>query len=406
MDKTNNQLKFIIVGHVDHGKSTLIGRLLLDTNSISQAKIDEVTEICEALGKPFKPAFLMDHLTEERQKNITIDTAQTFFKTDKQDYVIIDAPGHKEFLKNMITGATLAEAAILIVDADEGVKEQTKRHAYMLSLLGVDQLIVVVNKMDKIDFQEDKFNKAKDNLQNHLKKVNLSANYLIPISSKQGDNIVHKSDKFNWYSGPTVLEALDSFKNKLAENLPLRLPVQDKYDDILLGQIASGVLNKNDEVIIFPSEQKTSIKEIKKWQQTLDKAEAGDNIGITLTDKIDVKRGDIICDTDNLPKVTNEFKATIFWMSKDSLKTDEAFSLKLATQETSVQIKKIHKLMDSSTLEQIDRTSEIKETEVAEVDIKTDKKIVIEDFNYIPELGRLVIVKNEDISGGGIINLN
>jgi len=397
-------LKFVIVGHVDHGKSTLIGRLLFDTDSISETKINDIRQICEALGRPFEFAFIMDHLEEERQKNITIDTTQTFFKTAKRDYVIIDAPGHKEFLKNMITGATLAEAAILIVDAHEGVMEQTKRHAYMLSLLGINQLIVVINKMDKVDYQEDKFNKINADLQPHLNLVNLSPNYTIPISAQKGDNIAKKSDRLNWYNGPTVLEALDSFKNIIAaENLPLRLPIQDVYNNIVVGQIESGILNKNDEVLILPSKQKSKIIEIKKWQQELNKAEAGDNIGVVLKEYFEIKRGDIICDANNLPQVTNEFKAIIFWMSKESLITDNSFILKLATQETPAKIKKIHKLMDSSTLKAIDRNDEIKETEVAEVEIQTEKNIVIENFNFLPELGRFVIVKNDDIAAGGMV---
>src|SRR3989339_1462084 len=401
-----NHLNFVIVGHVDHGKSTLIGRLLFDTGFIPQVKIDEVKSVCEALGKQFEFCYLMDYLEEERQKNITIDTTQTFFKTAKRDYVIIDAPGHKEFLKNMITGATLAEAAILMVDAAEGIREQTKRHAYILNLLDVKQLIVAVNKMDKVNYQRARFEEIKKELLSHLAALNLEPNYVIPISAYQGDFIEHKTENLNWYNGPTILEALDSFKTLAkTQELPLRLPVQDKYREIIVGQVETGVLNQGQEVIIMPAGIKATVKEIKKWHEEKNRALDGGNVGLIL-DTADIERGDVICQTNQLPTVTTNFKATVFWMSPAGVKTDQTFILKLATQEVPAKIKKIHKLMDSSSLEIItDRADEIRETEVGEVEIVTEKPLVIEDFNYMHQLGRFVIVKNEDIAAGGIVDV-
>jgi sulfate adenylyltransferase large subunit len=403
---TKNHLNFVIVGHVDHGKSTLIGRLLFDTGSMPQAKIDEVKSVCEALGKDFEFSYLMDYLEEEREKNITIDTTQTFFKTEQRDYVIIDAPGHKEFLKNMITGTSLAEAAILMVDASEGIREQTKRHAYILSLLDIKQLIVAVNKMDLINYQQARFEEIKQELLNHLLALKLKPNYVIPVSAYQGDFIEHKTENLSWYNGPTILEALDSFKTVAKiKDLPLRLPIQDKYDEITVGQVETGQIAKGQQVMIMPSGLKATVKEIKKWHEEKEQAVNGENIGLIL-DTAEIKRGDIICQIDKLPTVVDNLKATIFWMSPDGLKTDETFILKLATQEVTAKIQKINKLMDSSSLEIINRTNEIKETEVAEVEVKTEQPLVIESFNYLPQLGRFVIVKNEDIAAGGIINLN
>ncbi|MBT6067946.1 GTP-binding protein [bacterium] len=395
-------LKFVIVGHVDHGKSSLIGRLLFDTKSIPQEKIDEVKTVCEALGKDFEFSYLMDYLTEEREKNITIDTTQTFFKTKQRDYVIIDAPGHKEFLKNMITGSSLAEAAILIVDADEGIKEQTKRHAYLLNLLNLKQIIVVINKMDLVDYQEKRFKEVEQEVITHLNKLNLKPNYIIPISAKNGDNIATKDNNLNWFQGPTVLDALDSFTIQFQEeNLPLRLPVQDIYEDMVVGRIESGKIEKNQEITILPSNVSNKVLSIKKWREELDLASYGHSIGLKLDD-IQVKRGQIICDKDNLPQVVNNFKATIFWMSSNEIKVNEIVSLKIVTQEQDVVIKKIHKLMDSSTLEEIDGDV-IKETYIAEVEFKSDKPLVIENYNKIPEMGRFVLIQNEDIVAGGII---
>ena len=426
MDK--NYLKFVIVGHVDHGKSSLIGRLLYECGLIPEEKITEVKTVCAALGRPFEFCFLLDYLEEERQKNITIDTTQIFFNTVKRNYVIIDAPGHKEFLKNMITGSSQAETAVLIVDAKEGVKEQTKRHAYLLSLLSISQLIVAVNKMDLVGYRQNRFNEVGNELLKHLTAVNLKPNFIIPISASEGDNIAKKSEKMGWNNGPAVLEALDSFKNKVDdENLPLRLPIQDVYpapsgqgwtgvgvyDGMPVGQIESGILKKSEEIIILPANKKARVAEIKKWQpaspagrRDLSESMAGDNVGVILEKNPDVNRGDVLCSLDRLPRVTADFKATIFWMSQKPLPIGEKFNLKLATQASEAQIKKIHKLMDSSSLELINRNDEIRETEVAEVEIETTKPLVFEDFNYLPPLGRFVIVKDEDIAGGGIITKN
>jgi sulfate adenylyltransferase subunit 1 len=221
-------LSFVIVGHVDHGKSTLIGRLLYDTDSLAPDKIEEVRKASSEQGKQTEFAYLLDHLEEERKQGITIDTTQVFFKTDKRRYVIIDAPGHVEFVKNMITGASQAEAAVLIVDVKEGVKEQTRRHSYMLSLLGLDQVIVVLNKMDLVDFSKDVFDSVKKDVEEWLKSIKISSSVYIPISASKGENIASRSEKMPWYSGATFLESLDTMQNKQPpEDKSLLLPIQD-----------------------------------------------------------------------------------------------------------------------------------------------------------------------------------
>jgi len=395
-------LKFVIVGHVDHGKSSLIGRLLFDTKSIPQDKIDEVKTVCEALGKDFEFSYLLDYLTEEREKNITIETTQTFFKTKKRDYVIIDARGHKEFLKNMISGSSLAEAPILIVDANEGIKEQTKRHAYLLNLLNLKQIIVVINKMDLVDYKEERFKEVEQNLINHLNKLDLKPNYIIPISARNGDNIATKGDNLNWFNGPSVLDALDSFNNQFQkENLPLRLPIQDVYEDIVVGRIESGQIEKNQEIIILPANTVNTVKAIKKWKTELNLASQGHSIGLNL-DNNQGKRGQIICAKDDLPQVVTKFKATLFWMSNIEASENDKFSLKIVTQEQEVVIKKIHTLMDSSSLELIDGKT-IKETYIANVEFESNKPLVIDDYTCIPEMGRFVLTSNENVVAGGII---
>ena len=398
-------LKFVIVGHVDHGKSTLIGRLLYDCGVVPEEKINEVKTVCESLGKKFEFCFLLDYLEEERQQNITIDTTQIFFNTEKRNYVIIDAPGHKEFLKNMITGSSLAEAAILIVDITEGIKEQTKRHAYLLSLLGVKQLIVAINKMDLAEYSQEKFKQLETELQSHLNKVGLKPNFVIPISATNGDNAANHSQRMNWYQGPTILAALDSFNASIGlSHLPLRLPVQDIYQGQPVGQIESGQIKVGQEILVLPEGLKSVVLEIKKWQNPeLTSAVAGENISIKLDAKTQLQRGQVICPTENLPEISDNFKATVFVMSGSALKLNEKIFLKLTTEETEMTISKIHKIIDSSTLETISRADEIRETEVAEVEISADKKIVFDDFKNIAPLGRFVIIKNEDIAGVGII---
>ncbi len=223
-------MNIVIVGHVDHGKSTIIGRLLYDTNSLPDGKVEELKATCDLLGKPLEFAFILDNLEEEMKQGITIDTTQIFFKTKKRDYVIIDAPGHVEFVKNMITGASQAECALLIVDAKEGVKEQTKRHAYILSLLGLKQVAVIINKMDLVEYKKVRYDEVVNELKSFLTSIKITPSFVIPISAMNGENIAKRSENMFWYNGPTILEALDTFKIKAElEGLPMRYSVQDEF---------------------------------------------------------------------------------------------------------------------------------------------------------------------------------
>lgn len=409
MEKEN--MNIVIVGHVDHGKSTLIGRLLYDTKSLPESVVEEVTKLCQEFGKELKFAYFLDSLEEERSQNITIDTSQTFFKTEKRDYVIIDAPGHVEFVKNMITGASQADAAILIVDIDEGMQEQTKRHAYILSLLGLKQVIVVINKMDKIDYSEQKFNGFKTEVLDFLNRLHIKPSYVIPISAKKGDNIASKSEEMAWYHDLSVLGSLDNFNTK--ESLvdkPLRFPVQDVYKvndkRILVGMIESGKIGNGEEVVFLPSGKKTVVKSIEKWNEERNNAMVGESIGVTLQDPLFIERGEIVCsgDDSDVPEVKERFTANVFWMSPKSINVNEKITLRSTTQETDCIIENINTKINSSSLEKLgENCSDLKETEVGTVVIKTNNPIVIENFNKSESLGRFVLVKDEDIVAGGII---
>jgi len=404
-------LSFVIVGHIDHGKSTLIGRLLYDTDSLAPDKIEEVKKASAEAGRETEFAYLLDHLEEERKQGITIDTTQVFFKSPKRRYVIIDAPGHVEFVKNMITGASQAEAAVVIVDVAEGVKEQTKRHSYMLSLLGLHQVIVVLNKMDLVDFAQQRFNTIKKDVAEWLKSINIEAIFYIPISAIKGDNLTGKSENMNWYTGPTFLESLDTLQNRLpAEDKPLLFPVQDVYKiadkRINVGRVESGAIAKGIKVKILPTSQVTRIGSIEKFLEKTDKAVASECIGITTTDSVFLERGNIVCLPGAEPTLTDKIAANIFWMTKRDFVKNQKLTIRCATQKTSCKIESINKRINSSTLEVIEQNAEVlKNLEVAEVIIKTKKPLVIKDFNDVQELGRFVLVQDENICAGGIITV-
>lgn len=410
--KKNNDLRFVIVGHVDHGKSTLIGRILYDTDSVPKEKIEEIKSVCNSLGKDFEIGFILDNLEEERDQNVTIDTTQIFFKTKKRNYTIIDAPGHVEFLKNMITGASQAEAAILIVDADEGIKEQTKRHSYIIKMLGLNQVIVVINKMDKVSYKKEIFEKTRDEIKAFLSKIGIKTNVFIPISAREGDNVYNKSDKMKWFNHKTVVEALDDLKKMKSNNeKPLRFPVQDVYNHvkrIIVGRVESGIIRAEDDIIIYPSEEKTKIKSIEEFNNpNMKNAESGKAVGVTTKDKVFTDRGNIICRYgERSPHVVSSFKAHLFWFDKEPLSINERILLKISTQEVICQIEKFEKIIDSSTLEPIKRENQINNREVADVIIKTDKQVIVENYNEIQELGRFILERLNTCAGGIITEVD
>jgi bifunctional enzyme CysN/CysC len=266
----SEQLKIVIVGHVDHGKSTLVGRLFYDTGSLPEGKLEQLRGVAERRGVPFEWANLMDALQSERDQNITIDTSQIWFQTKKRQYVIIDAPGHKEFLKNMITGAANAEAALLLIDAGEGVQEQSRRHGYLLSLLGIRQIVVLVNKMDLCDYSRSRFDEIEAAFRAFLKSIGVQPRCFIPIAARHGDNIASRGEKMPWWSGPTVLEALDQFEAATRPvGQPLRFPIQDVYrfDErrILAGRVESGTLKVGDRLVFAPTNKASTVKTIERW---------------------------------------------------------------------------------------------------------------------------------------------
>ncbi|MFN7140794.1 MAG: GTP-binding protein, partial [Limisphaerales bacterium] len=406
------QLKIVIVGHVDHGKSTFVGRLFHDTGSLPEGKLEQLQKIAERRGVPFEWANLMDALQSERDQNITIDTAQIWFHTKKRQYVIIDAPGHKEFLKNMVTGAANAEAALLLIDANEGIQENSRRHGYLLNLLGIRQIAVLVNKMDLANYSQERFNEIEKEYRAFLSSVGVTPKLFIPISAYHGQNIATKSEKMPWWNGPTVLQALDEFQvTDRPLNQPLRFPIQDVYrfDErrILAGRVEAGSIKVGDKLIFAPSNKVSTVKTIERWSAPQsDSAQAGESIGITLTEQIFVERGAVAALETAPPYELTKFKARLFWLGRSPFKKGRPYKLKLATQEVECQIDEIEKIIDASTLETIHREGKelaVGRHEVAELTIRTKRPVAFDAHSEIIPTGRFVIVDGFDVSGGGII---
>ena len=404
-----HSINIVFAGHVDHGKSTLIGRLLYDTGCLPEEKIKEIEKSSRSVGKEMEFAFVMDHLKEERSKGITIDTAQTFFKTKNKKFVIIDVPGHKEFLKNMITGSTLGQTALVLVDAEESVRDQTKRHCYLLNTLGLNKIFVVINKMDLVNYSEKRFNKVKDEITDYLNKLNIEILGVIPVSAKLGDNIVNLSDKMPWYKGESLLDIMDRFKVEEKEFYNLCLPVQDVYDfvndkNVFVGRIEGGTLKKGSKVIVLPERKEVTINKILKYgEENLTSAGVGECIGFLPEGNVELKRGNIIVDNTNY-NITRKFKANIFWLSKYPGGINEKYTLKCSTQEMDCEIEKIYKRFDPASMEIVEEEAEkISGTEIAEILLKTEKDVVVNKFSNMPHLGRFVLEKDNNIVAGGVI---
>lgn len=412
-----SRLRVVFVGHVDHGKSTLIGRIFFDTNSLPEGKVDQIRKACEAEGMEFEYAFLLDSLLEEQEQNITIDTTQIQFRTDKRPYVIIDAPGHKEFLKNMITGAASADAAVLLIAANEGVQEQSRRHGYLLSLLGIRQVVVAVNKMDLAGYSQATFEKVQTEYRAFLAQIGVEARAFVPISARNGVNVASRTPESGganpmpWYNGPTVLSMLDTFEPPapLVE-MPLRFPIQDVYrfDErrIIAGRIESGTLRVGQTLVFSPNNKTSIVASIENWRGN-DRTEAlaGESVAITLREQIFVQRGHVGSLEENAPIESNRFKARIFWMGKRNLEMRRTYKLKLVTQELDAEIVSIERIIDASTLDAVGEGRDfIARNDVAEVTLQTRGALVMDNYDRNALMGRFVIVDDRQVAGGGIIH--
>ncbi len=410
MSSERDLMRIVIVGHVDHGKSTLVGRLFHDTGSLPDGKLEAIKAMCERRGMPFEWAFLMDAFQSERDQGITIDTAQIWFKTPKRDYTIIDAPGHREFIKNMITGASSAEAAVMLIDAGEGVQQQSRTHAFLLSLLGIRQIVVVVNKMDLADCSEQAFEAIKSEYVRYLGDIGIVPSFVIPSVARDGDNLVHRSERMGWYRGETLISALDSFQTQGdLSALPLRLPIQDiyKFDErrILAGRIASGRLKVGDRLMFSPSNKVARVKTIEAWNADAPAvAEPGQSIGITMDEQIFVERGEMASHLKYPPIETNVFHGRLFWLGKKPLRRGDTYRLRMQTRDVQVTVEALEAIYDPVTLSR--RTAEQAErNEIADVVLRSYAMLALDEAEHNPQTGRFVLGDGANIVAGGTISM-
>jgi bifunctional enzyme CysN/CysC len=407
-------MNIVICGHVDHGKSTVIGRLLADTGSLPEGKLEQVKETCRRNSKPFEYAFLLDALKDEQSQGITIDSARVFFKTQKRHYIIIDAPGHIEFLKNMVTGASHAEAALLVIDANEGVQENSRRHGYMVSMLGIRQIVVLVNKMDLVDYKQDVFDSIVAEYTEFLKEIDVTAKSFIPVSGMEGDGVATLTDKLPWYNSQTVLDSLDAFeKEPLPVDKPFRMPVQDVYKftksgdqrRIIAGTVDTGTVTVGDEIIFYPSGKRSTVKSLEKFNaETPKEFQAGSAASVTLDQQIYVGRGQLAAKSGQTkPSVSERLRVNLFWMGKESMVPGKDYILKVGTVKEPVQIESIVSVMDASDLSSAQKKNKVEYHDVAEVILRARHAFAFDTIDAVPSTARFVIVDDYEIRGGGII---
>jgi len=424
MAKEKPHVNIVFIGHVDHGKSTTIGRLLFDTANIPEQIIKKFEEMGEK-GKSFKFAWVMDRLKEERERGITIDVAHTKFETPHRYITIIDAPGHRDFVKNMITGASQADAAILIVDAKDGVMPQTKEHAFLARTLGINYIIVGINKMDTVNYDEKRFNEVKNQVTKLLQMLGYKNFPVIPISAWEGDNVVKKSDKMPWYKGPTLIEALDKVPEpEKPVDKPLRIPIQDVYSikgvgTVPVGRVETGKLKVGDVVIFEPASTifhkpiQGEVKSIEMHHEPLEEALPGDNIGFNVrgVGKNDIKRGDVAGHATSPPTVVrpkDTFKAQIIVLSHPTAITiGYTPVLHAHTTQVAARFEQILAKLDPRTGNIIEENPQfIKTGDSAIVILRPTKPMVIEPVKEIPQLGRFAIRDmGQTVAAGMVISI-
>ncbi|QFU81526.1 translation elongation factor EF-1 subunit alpha [Natronorubrum aibiense] len=409
-----------IIGHVDHGKSTLVGRLLYETGSVPEHVIEQHREEAEEKGKGgFEFAYVMDNLAEERERGVTIDIAHQEFSTDAYDFTIVDCPGHRDFVKNMITGASQADNAVLVVAADDGVAPQTQEHVFLARTLGIDELIIGVNKMDVVDYQESTFNEVVEEVEQLLKQVQFQTDgaSFIPISAFEGDNIAEASDNTPWYDGRTLLEALNDLPApEPPTDAPLRLPIQDVYTisgigTVPVGRIETGVMNIGDNVSFQPSDVGGEVKTIEMHHEEVPKAEPGDNVGFNVRGigKDDIRRGDVCGPADDPPSVAETFQAQVVVMQHPSVITAGYTPVFHAhTAQVACTIESIDKKMDPASGEVAEENPDfIQSGDAAVVTIRPQKPLSIEPSSEIPELGSFAIRDmGQTIAAGKVLEVH
>ncbi|GBR51384.1 adenylyl-sulfate kinase [Acetobacter pomorum] len=396
----------VIVGHVDHGKSTLIGRLLHDTDSLQEGKVAQIIESSKKRGLKIEWSFLLDSLQIERDQGVTVDSTRIPFRLGQREFVIVDAPGHRQFLRNMITGAADAEAAVLVVDAQEGAREQTRRHAMLLHLIGIRHVIVLLNKVDLLDFDQAKVEAVEKSVTELLNKLGLEAALFVPASARDGDNIASRSERSPWYKGPTLTEALASVPSPASRSeLALRLPVQDVYrfdnTRYVAGRVERGRVRVGDTVIIGTQKTPARIASIESWHTAPHvSASAGQSIAVTLEPDVIPDRGDLLHHADAAPMEASRVRVRLFWLRQEPLRVGEHFRLRLATAEHAVTVTAIDKVVDLDDLTEHPGT-EVPPEGFAEIVLSAAENIQFDPFTPGTTDGRGVLVDRQQRIVGG-----
>jgi len=408
MENNDLTVNIALTGHVDHGKSSILGRLLAETRALPDGKLDQLQAFCQTHAKDFEYAYLIDTLEKEQSQGITIDMARYFIRSEGRRFLFIDTPGHLDFIKNMITGSSKADVALLVVDAYEGVQENTLRHAFLLSFLKIPQVIVLVNKMDRIGYSEEKFSQISSAITKALLPFELPVAAILPISAKQGGGIVSLSADMPWYKGFSLWDHLLKFIPIKKEKGPLRLPLQDIYrfsnqgDDrrIYCGTIVSGSLKANDSVVFFPSKREATIVSVESKPS---EPQAGAAVGITIAPPLFVERGELICKKEETPpKVYNQFKARLFWMGQEPLTAKTRLQLRIHTCKVPCRIEKILSIFDSTNLEPKE-SLQGNLHDIVECFIQTSQPIAFDISSLYPETSRFILSDEKQMLGGGII---
>ncbi|OBX21643.1 MULTISPECIES: sulfate adenylyltransferase subunit 1 [Bizionia] len=414
----NNQLlRFTTAGSVDDGKSTLIGRLLYDSKSIFEDQLEAIENTSRKKGhKGVDLALFTDGLRDEREQGITIDVAYRYFTTPKRKFIIADTPGHIQYTRNMVTGASTANVATILIDARHGVIEQTKRHAFIASLLNIPHIIVCINKMDLVDFSEDVYNRIVIEFEEIASKLLVTDVRFIPMSALLGDNVVNKSKNMSWYQGAPMLHTLETMHissdiNKVDARFPVQTVLRPQRDGFIdyrgyAGRVASGILRKGDGITVMPSGFTSKIKSINLHDKELDEAYAPMSVSITLEDDIDISRGDMIVRSNNKPEPSQDIEVMLCWLNNSSAKPRAKYSIRHTSNEQTAMIKEVVYKYDINTLDRISGDSELNMNDIAKVRIRTTKPLMIDSYRENRTTGSIILVDdatNETVAAGMIV---
>ncbi|MDY2586485.1 sulfate adenylyltransferase subunit CysN [Winogradskyella aquimaris] len=416
LDK-NQLLRFTTAGSVDDGKSTLIGRLLYDSKSIFEDQLEAIENTSKRKGHDgVDLALFTDGLRDEREQGITIDVAYRYFTTPKRKFIIADTPGHIQYTRNMVTGASTANVATILIDARHGVIEQTKRHAFIASLLQIPHIIVCVNKMDLVDFSEEIFNNIVSEFEDVSSKMLVKDVRFIPMSALLGDNVVNKSENMPWYQGAPMLHTLETMHissdiNKVDARFPVQTVIRPQRDGFIdyrgyAGRVASGILRKGDEVTVMPSGFTSKIKNINLYDKELEEAYAPMSVSITLEDDIDISRGDMIVRSNNKPEPSQDIEVMLCWLNNNPAKPRAKYTIKHTSNDQKAMIKEVVYKYDINTLERNTEDADLAMNDIAKVKIRTTKPIMIDPYRENRTTGSIILVDdatNETVAAGMIV---